>query len=138
MGWAGAGEIFTVVARGLLAAEANDELLDEICYELASKLTDQDWDTVDATVQEFKGHPVVQHALLKANGSMCLYDPSGRLDFYLEWDSRSDQWEMNEPQATVTIRRPGTVAGFNAILDAWAEIGGDESYRATAREHQLG
>lgn len=130
MGWASAGEIFNVVARGLLAAEANDELLGEICYELAKKLTDEDWDTVDESVEEFRGYPVVQNALRRADGRTYVDDDE---DALMDYNPRSDEWVLSIG-GNEFGRRPGSVEGHDELIDLWFADGPDTAGRRYVRD----
>lgn len=131
MGWASAGEIFDNVAHSLVEAGVDDAVLDRVLYQLAVSLTEQDWDTVDESVDEFAGHPVVQNALRKANGSLYLYDAEYRIESILEFVGNADGgvWELRSSSDGRTEAREATAAGFNELLDIWA-ADGDAAGRA--------
>jgi hypothetical protein len=134
MGWASAGEIFNMVARWLLAAEANDELLGEICYKLAKKLTDEDGGTVDESIEEFRGFPVVQNALRRADGRLYVDDDE---DALMDYSQQVDEWVLTIGGEELG-RRPGTVEGHNQLIDLWFADGPDTPGRRYVRnEHYL-
>jgi hypothetical protein len=133
MGYSSGGEIFDKIARALIEAGADDELLGRVLYELAEELTAQDWDTVDESIDEFAGHPVVQHALRKANGMQYLYGPDDRAQGYLQFvgDSTNGGWELHLDGEPFTAE--GTISGFNALVGMWASRGGPAYAEAAAR-----
>jgi hypothetical protein len=137
MGWSSGGEIFDDVARALVDAQVGDELLDRVLYLLAVRLTDQDWDTVDESIDEFAGQPVAQHALRKANGRVWLNGPDGRVDGEIDFIGNADggSWELDLHDETVTA--PGTVDGFNQLIDLWAVAGGTPDYAEAAQQYRL-
>lgn len=60
MGYGSAGvEIFDPVARALIHAGAPDDVITETCTRLIKTLTDQDWDTLEDSIQEFADQPAV-------------------------------------------------------------------------------
>lgn len=60
MGYGSAGyEIFDPVARALLEAKAPDEVITNTCAHLIKTLTEQDWDTLEDSIQEFADEPAV-------------------------------------------------------------------------------
>lgn len=130
MSWASGGEIFNMVARGLLAAEANDELLGEICYELARKLIDEDWDADDEAIEEFRGYPVVQNALRRVDGRLYVDDDE---DALMDYDPRADEWVLSIG-GKKSGRRPGTVEGHDQLVDLWFADGPDTVGRRYVRD----
>jgi hypothetical protein len=127
MGWASAGEIFSDVAWALIEADADADLMDKVLYRLADSLTEQDWDTVDESIDEFAGHRVVQHALRKANGMQYLYGPEDRVQGYIQFtgDAGGGIWELDLDGERIT--GAGTIAGFNALIGRWADRCGEYS-----------
>lgn len=134
MGWGSAGQIFDDVAQGLIEAGASDEILDKVCYRLAKSLTDQDWDTVDESIDEFRGHPVVQNALRRANGWTYIgeYDEA-----MLEFDPKAEEWILTEQGKGEVARRPGTMEGHNELVELWFAGGPDDEERRELRERYL-
>lgn len=133
MGWASGGEIFDLVAHGLIEAGASDEIIGRVCYRLASALTDQDWDTVDESIDEFAGHPAVQDALRRADGRYQLdYDDAAIMDY----DPRADEWELTIDGAAAG-RRPGTAQGHDELVEIWFAQGPDTRQRRATYERTL-
>ncbi len=136
MGWSGGGEIFNEVAWTLIEAGVEDQLMDRVLYKLADSLTDGDWDTVDESIDEFAGHPVVQHALRKANGMQYLYSPEDRVQGYIQFVGNAEGgiWELDLDGERIT--NAGTIAGFNELIGQWAERGG-VGYEEVCRTYRL-
>lgn len=59
MGWASAGDIFDPVAKALIDANANDEVVRRVLGRLIAKLQDGDWDTEDESLEAFRDEPAV-------------------------------------------------------------------------------
>lgn len=137
MGWSSGGQIFDLVAQGMIDASADEAIVDRVLTELAVALTDRDWDTLDSSIDVFAGHPVVQHALRKAQGWLYLYAADDRGQGHLEYspDSAGGLWRMTLDEVELTAE--GTVAGFNQLVDAWAAHGGEDEYGTAAAEYRL-
>lgn len=139
MGYARGGDIFGDVARAMLEEDLPDDVLDRVLYRLAVSLTDAGWDTVDESIAEFYRYPVVQHALRKANGDQYLSGPDGRVDAYIQFvgDLNGGEWVLTILPSTMgSHTEAGTIDGFNALIDRWAEAGGP-SYRRAALDFKL-
>lgn len=124
MGWGSAGDIFDPVAQDLIG-RVPDEVLDRVCFRLAKQLMEGDWDTDDASIEQFQGVPVVQHAIRKARGWLKLQDSStwkttGRLEFRAE-EVPHRQWWLFDEDGDDMASLPGTVAGFNRAIEIWAQ-----------------
>jgi hypothetical protein len=133
MGWGSAGQIFDEVAHGLIEAGASDEILGKVCYRLAKSLADQDWDTVGESVDEFRGHPVVQNALRQANG-WTDFGPND--DATIEYDQGTHEWVLLVDRAEVA-RRTGSVDGHNILVKMWFATAPDDQDHREARERML-
>jgi hypothetical protein len=60
MGWSSAGwKIFAPVADGLIEAKASDEVKTKVCSKLISALTDEDWDTPEIELGQYKDDPAI-------------------------------------------------------------------------------
>lgn len=59
MGWNTANQIFDPVARALIDAGATDELKTRVLGELIGQLQQEDWDTEDESLDEFKDDPAI-------------------------------------------------------------------------------
>jgi hypothetical protein len=81
MGYGSAGyTIFDPVARALLDAGAPDEVITNTCAQLIKTLTEQDWDTLDESIEQFRDQPAVIAAFRQAAPEWLSYDDeSGEL-----------------------------------------------------------
>ncbi len=59
MGWASAGDIFDLVADGLIAANASDEIKRGVLGDLIGALQDEDWDTENESLARYVNDPVI-------------------------------------------------------------------------------
>lgn len=62
MGWSSAGQIFDPVARALIEAGASDDLKRKTLSALIGQLQEGDWDTEDASLDEFADDPAIVQA----------------------------------------------------------------------------
>lgn len=59
MGWASGGEIFNVVADGLIKAGASDDIKRSVLSSVCDALQENDWDTEDESLERYKDDPVI-------------------------------------------------------------------------------
>ncbi|MCX5209766.1 hypothetical protein OG689_10770 [Kitasatospora sp. NBC_00240] len=59
MGWASASRIFDPVAQALIDAGASDELKTRVLGKLISQLQNEDWDTEDESLEDFRHDPAI-------------------------------------------------------------------------------
>jgi hypothetical protein len=59
VGWASASEIFDPVARALIDLGADAPTKRKVLGTLLGKLRDEDWDTADESLDEFRDDPVI-------------------------------------------------------------------------------
>lgn len=122
MGWASGGQIFDLVAGALIEAGADDDLLGRVCYQLAEALTAQDWDTVDESVDAFRGHPAVTNALRRANRRNYIDAEPYEADAILDYDQHADEWVLHIG-ADEAGRAPGTAEGHDLLVEMWFDAG---------------
>jgi len=63
MGWASAGStIFNPTIRALIDAKADDAVVFQVARDLIANLRENDWDTEDESLEEFRANPAVVRA----------------------------------------------------------------------------
>lgn len=128
------GELFNQVAQGLIDIGKADGLAtDTALSTLALQLKEQGWDTVEASVQMFWAYPVIRHALLKAQGPIWLRGPDDRVEGIISFEG--DCWVLRS--GTDALREPGTIAGFNELLQLWAFKGWSAGYHEAAAAYRI-
>lgn len=144
MGWGSARDIFDEVAWSLVHSGADEDVLDQVCTKLARALMDDDWDTDDESIDEFSGHPVVQHAIRRARGRLRLRDDEGdrqgELRHVLDEEPGEGEpivgtWLLLASDGSELVRTEGTWEGFNVLVQMWAVA--DPSARAEAADAYL-
>lgn len=134
MGWASGDEIFDPVATALIAARVEESALDSVCTVLAQKLMDRGWDTEDESVGEFRGHPVVQHAIRRAQGQISL---DVGTDEYGRWSLQHDNeagWTLYDGEQVLRTA-PDSWVGFNRLVEVWADRFVPQQERAEAIDY---
>ena len=59
MGWSGANEIFDPVAEALVEAKVSDEVKRSVLGVLIGQLQDEDWDTEEISLEQFRDDPAI-------------------------------------------------------------------------------
>lgn len=131
MGWGSAGQIFDPVVHELIDAGVGEPALGRVCYRLARVLRDGDWDTEDESVAEFRGHPVVQHAVRKMQGHIELVTADGDIAGAMEYYRDEDVWYRRNQAGAIVQEAAAAVAGFNMLIAYWERehggaVDGDE------------
>lgn len=91
MGWASAGEIFNPVAQALIDLGADANTKRHVLGTLISKLQDDDWDTEDESLQQFRDDLVIvalfyEHGVGNTVGQW----PEGLLGY----DQHCNEWTL--------------------------------------------
>jgi hypothetical protein len=91
MGWASASEIFDPVARALIDLGADAPTKRKVLGTLLRKLRDDDWDTADESLDEFRNDPVVVQIFYEQGVGNSVGDwPEGVLGY----DQRTNEWTL--------------------------------------------
>ena len=91
MGWASGSEIFDPVAQALIDLDADANTKRRVLGKLLDKLRDEDWDTADESLQEFRGDPVIVQIFYdRGIGNSAGDYPEGVLGY----DEERNEWTL--------------------------------------------
>jgi hypothetical protein len=65
MGWSSAGRIFDPVAKALIDAEVDDDVIRRVLGKLIAQLREGDWDTERDSLEAFRDEPAVVAAFAR-------------------------------------------------------------------------
>jgi hypothetical protein len=121
MGWASASEIFDPVAHALIECNAPDETKRRVLGMLIDKLRDNDWDTEDESLQEFRSDPLIVSLFYERGvGNELSYE----LDGVLDYDAKRNEWVLrcNGRDGCGDLERAdgSSTTGHDRLVRLWA------------------
>jgi hypothetical protein len=122
MGWASAGGIFDPVAQALIDCGASDDVKRKVLGQLIRTLQDEDWDTEDGSLQEFRHDPVIVQ-LFYENGVGNRLD-GDQVDGLIDYRTRTDEWLLKcdgRDGCGELSRGAGNAAEHDRLVRLWAQ-----------------
>ncbi len=122
MGWGSAGNIFEPVAAALIEAGASDDLKRRVLGKLIDTLQDEDWDTEDESLHEFRNDPVIVAEFVKRRVGAEI-EPVGNVTGVIGVTGDDSAWTLTceGPSGCDQLNtRPLTVTGHDDLVRAWA------------------
>ncbi len=127
MGWASAGGIFGAMASSLIRAGASEELLASACRDMIDRLRQDDWDTLDESLEQFEDNPVI----VRVFGEFGVYPHYSRtprladeIVSRIEAQYRATTrgvWSLERGSHVYNMEKEGDDAAYLGMLDGFSE-----------------
>lgn len=116
MGWNRGSDIFDPVARALIASDADRQTKFSVLGTLLDKLLDEDWDTADESLDEFRHDPDIVALFTTRCIAGKLDDGSADLDYNV----RKDLWVLTcDPCGTLGSGDGSSAAEHDRLVRVW-------------------